>query len=113
MRGPDRRHPDDVADPPLAEQRLQRLDLQMMAAVMTDQRFDAALAHFRDQGGRALQRIGDRLLDQDINAAPGAFDAGLGVKLIRRSDDHGFGPCLVEQLTVIRKHARFGCSAAT
>src|SRR4030095_1514118 len=36
--GPDCRHPDDVADPPFAKQRLQRLDLQMMAAVMTDQR---------------------------------------------------------------------------
>ena len=83
MRSPDRRHPDNVADPPLAEQRLQRPDLQVMAAVMTDQRFDAALAHFRQQGGSRFQCIGDRFLDQDMNATPCAFDAGLGMKLVR------------------------------
>jgi hypothetical protein len=83
VRGPDRRYPDDVPDPSLAEQRLQRLDLQVMATMMSDQRFDAAVAHFSQQGRRALQRIGDRFLDQDINAAPGAFDAGLGMKLVR------------------------------
>ena len=73
---------------------------------MTDQRFDAALAHFSQQGRRALQRVSDRLLDQDINAPPCTFDAGLRVKLVRRGDDHGFRPCLIEQLTVIRKHTR-------
>ena len=83
VRGPDRRDPDDVADPPLTEQRLQRPDLQMMATVMTDQRFDAAFAYLSQQRRRALQRIGDRFLDQDIDAPPGAFDAGLGVKLVR------------------------------
>ena len=108
VRGPDRRYPDDVPDPSLAEQRFQRLDLQVMATMMTDQRFDAALAHFRDQGGRGLDRIGNRLLDQDINAAPGAFDAGLGMKLIGRGDDHGLGPRFVEQLTVIREDPRLG-----
>ena len=108
MRGPDRRYPDDVPDPSLAQQRLQRLDLQMMAAVMSDQRFDAALAHFRDQGGRRLERIGDRLLDQDMNAAPRAFDAGLGMKLIGGSDDHSLWPRFVEQLAVIREDARLG-----
>ena len=105
VRGPDRRDTDDVADPPLAEQRLQHLDLQMMAAVMTDQRLDAAFAHISQQRRRAFQRVGDRLLDQDMDAAPGAFDADLGMKLVRCGDDHGFRPCLVEQLMVIRKHA--------
>jgi hypothetical protein len=84
----------------------------MMAAVMTDQRSDAAVAHFGQQGGRALQRIGDRLLDQDVNASPCAFDAGLGMKLVGRSDDHRLRPRLVEQAAVIRKDARlrmFGC----
>ena len=69
VRGPDRRYPDNVADPSLAEQRLQRLDLQMVAAVMTDQRFDAAMRN----RGDALSTVSVTGFDQDINAAPGAL----------------------------------------
>jgi hypothetical protein len=45
----------------------------MVAAVMPDQRLDAGLAHLGDQACRGLHRIRDRLLDQDVNAAPGAL----------------------------------------
>jgi hypothetical protein len=99
--GPDRRHPDDIADALVSQSRLQRPDLLMVAAVMPDQRLDAGLAHLGDQACRGLHRIRDRLLDQDVNAAPGAFDALLGMKLVGRGDDHGLRPRLVEQFPVV------------
>ena len=105
MRGPDRRRSDDVADPSLTEKRSQRLDLQVMATMMADERLDAGLAHLGRQGGRCLDRIGDRLLDQDMNAAPGAFDTLLCMKLIGRRDNHRLGSCVVEQLAIVRVHA--------
>src|SRR6185369_7268632 len=40
VRGPDRRHPDDIADPPFSQHRAERPDLLMVAAVMPDQRLD-------------------------------------------------------------------------
>ena len=61
-----------------------------------------------DQAGGGLQRIGDRLFDQDMDAGPRACDAVLGVELIGRRDDHGLGPRLVEQLPVIREDACAG-----
>ena len=64
------------------------------------------MPHFRHQGGSRLERIGDRLLDQDMNAASRAFDTSLGMQLIGRGDDHGLWPRLVQQLAIVREDAR-------
>ena len=49
-----------------------------------------------------MKRIGDRFLDQDVNTAPCAFDAGLGVKLIGGSNKYRLRACFIQDVFVPR-----------
>lgn len=111
--GPDRRGADQRADVPVAEQSAQLLHLVMMAAMMADEREDAGTMNRLDQPCGRLQRVGHRLFDQDMDAAPGALDADLGVDLVGRGEDCGHRLGIVEQATIVCKNRMPGYCAET
>ena len=84
---------------------LDRLDRRIEALDVPDHERNAGAAGRRDDGAALLNRGGNRLLDQKIDAVGDAFERDIVVHMGRRRDGHRIEPAAEQRVDVIDRGA--------